>query len=125
LFGLGRSAKNAAVAADLAESWVETVTDAEAIGSFESLTEAELFEMEYWSLEQAKLGSAAEKPLQGQVALVTGGAGTIGLATARALKGGGAEIVLLDRAETAPEPASKKLGGLGIVCDVTDPDAVR
>ena len=78
LFGLGRSAKDATVAADLAESWVETVTDAEAIGSFESLTEAELFEMEYWSLEQAKLGSAAEKPLQGQIALVSGGAGTIG-----------------------------------------------
>jgi rhamnose utilization protein RhaD (predicted bifunctional aldolase and dehydrogenase)/NAD(P)-dependent dehydrogenase (short-subunit alcohol dehydrogenase family) len=124
-FGLGRSAKDAAVAADLAESWVETVTDAEAIGSFESLTEAELFEMEYWSLEQAKLGSAAEKPLQGQIALVTGGAGTIGLATARALKDAGVEIALLDRAEAAPEAAAQKLGGLGIACDVTDAAAVR
>src|SRR5439155_22760591 len=46
LFGLGRSAKDAAVAADLAESWVATVTDAEAVGTFESLSEAELFEME-------------------------------------------------------------------------------
>jgi NAD(P)-dependent dehydrogenase (short-subunit alcohol dehydrogenase family) len=125
LFGLGRGIKDAAIAADLAESWVETVTDAEAIGSFESLTEAELFEMEYWSLEQAKLGSAAEKPLQGQIALVTGGAGTIGLATARALKSAGAEIALLDRAEAAPEAAAKKLGGLGIVCDVTDAATVR
>jgi len=125
LFGLGRSAKDAAVAADLAESWVETVTDAEAIGSFESLTEAELFEMEYWSLEQAKLGAAAEKPLQGQVALVTGGAGTIGLATARALKGAGAEIALLDRVEAAPEAAAKSLGGFGVVCDLTDPAALR
>ena len=78
--------------------WVATVTDAEAVGTFESLTEAELFEMEYWSLEQAKLGGAVEKPLAGQVALVTGGAGTIGLATARALRGAGAEIALLDRA---------------------------
>jgi rhamnose utilization protein RhaD (predicted bifunctional aldolase and dehydrogenase) len=68
LFGLGRSAKDAAVAADLAESWVATVTDAEAVGTFESLPEAELFEMEYWSLEQAKLGGAVEKPLAGQVA---------------------------------------------------------
>src|SRR5205085_7781296 len=125
LFGLGRSIKDAAIAADLAESWVETVTDAEAIGSFESLTEAELFEMEYWSLEQAKLGSATEKPLQGQIALVTGGVGTIGLATARALKGAGAEIVLLDRAEAAPEAAAKNLGGLGITCDITDAAAVR
>jgi len=124
LFGLGRSAKDAAVAADLAESWVQTVTDAEAVGTFESLPEAELFEMEYWSLEQAKLGSAAEKPLQGQVAVVTGGAGTIGLATAKALRGAGAEIVLFDRGEADPEAAAKKLGGFGVAGDVTNAAAV-
>jgi rhamnose utilization protein RhaD (predicted bifunctional aldolase and dehydrogenase)/NAD(P)-dependent dehydrogenase (short-subunit alcohol dehydrogenase family) len=125
LFGLGRTAKDAAVAADIAESWVATVTDAEAIGSFESLSEAELFEMEYWSLEQAKLGGAVEKPLQGQVALVTGGAGTIGLATARALKGAGAELALLDRAGSEVESAAAKLGALALVGDVTDAAAVR
>ena len=125
LFGLGRSAKDATVAADLAESWVATVTDAEAIGSFESLTEAELFEMEYWSLEQAKLGSAVEKPLAGQVAVVTGGAGTIGSATARALKGAGAEIALIDRKSAGVEDAAKKLGALALPADVTDPAAVR
>ena len=124
LFGLGRSAKDAAIAADLAESWVATVTDAEAVGTFQSLSAAELFEMEYWSLEQAKLGSAVEKPLQGQVALVTGGAGTIGLATAKALRAEGAEIALLDRAAADPEAAAKKIGGIGIVCDVTDAGAV-
>ena len=124
LFGLGRSAKDAAVAADLAESWVATVTDAEAVGTFESLPEAELFEMEYWSLEQAKLGAAVEKPLAGQVAVVTGGAGTIGLATARALRNEGAEIALLDRPAADPEGTAKKLGGLGIACDVTDAGAV-
>jgi rhamnose utilization protein RhaD (predicted bifunctional aldolase and dehydrogenase)/NAD(P)-dependent dehydrogenase (short-subunit alcohol dehydrogenase family) len=124
LFGLGRSAKDAAVAADLAESWVATVTDAEAVGTFESLPEAELFEMEYWSLEQAKLGGAVEKPLAGQVAIVTGGAGTIGLATARALRNEGAEIALFDRAAADPEAAAKKLGGLGVACDVTDAAAV-
>ncbi|HZK90219.1 MAG TPA: bifunctional aldolase/short-chain dehydrogenase [Stellaceae bacterium] len=124
LFGLGRSAKDAAIAADLAESWARTVTDAEAVGTFESLPEAELFEMEYWSLEQAKLGGAVEKPLAGQVAVVTGGAGTIGLATARALRAEGAEIALFDRAEADPEAAGKKFGGLGIACDVTDASAV-
>jgi len=63
LFGIGRSANDAAIAADIAESWVETVTGAEAIGRFESLSETELFAMEYWSLEQAKLGRDEEKPL--------------------------------------------------------------
>ena len=125
LFGLGRSARDAAVAADLAESWVATVTDAEAVGTFESLTEAELFEMEYWSLEQAKLGGAVEKPLAGQIALITGGAGTIGLATARALKNAGAEIALVDRDSAGVGDSAKKLGGLGLAADVTDPKAVR
>ena len=125
LYGLGRSARDAAIAADLAESWVRTVTDAgEAVGIFESLPEAELFEMEYWSLEQAKLGGATEKPLLGQVAVVTGGAGTIGLATAKALRDAGAEIALFDRPDADPEAAAKQLGGLGIGCDVTDGAAV-
>jgi rhamnose utilization protein RhaD (predicted bifunctional aldolase and dehydrogenase)/NAD(P)-dependent dehydrogenase (short-subunit alcohol dehydrogenase family) len=125
LFGLGRNARDAAVAADIAENWVATVTDAEAVGTFQSLSEAELFEMEYWSLEQAKLGGAVEKPLAGQVALVTGGAGTIGLATARALRAAGAEIALLDRAGSDVESAAAKLGGLGLTADVTDPAAVH
>ena len=125
LFGLGRSARDAAVAGDLAESWVATVSDAEAVGTFQSLSEAELFEMEYWSLEQAKLGSAVEKPLAGQVALVTGGAGTIGLATARALRAAGAELALIDRDGSDVAEAGKRLGGLGLCCDVTDGPAVR
>jgi len=124
LFGLGRGARDAAIAADIAESWVATVTDAEAIGTFESLPAAELFEMEYWSLEQAKLGGAVEKPLAGQVAAVTGGAGTIGLATAKALRDAGAEIALLDRAPADPAAAAKRLGGIGVACDVTDGAAV-
>ena len=125
LFGLGRSAKDAAIAADLAESWVATVTDAEAVGRFESLSEAELFEMEYWSLEQAKLGGAVEKPLAGQVALVTGAAGTIGFATARALRAAGAEVAVIDRAEAEVGDAARQLGGFGVAADVTDPGAVR
>jgi NAD(P)-dependent dehydrogenase (short-subunit alcohol dehydrogenase family) len=125
LVGLGRSAKDAAIAADLAESWLATVTDAEAIGRFESLSKAELFEMEYWSLEQAKLGSAVEKPLAGQIALITGGAGTNGIATARVLKREGAEIALIDLAPAGVEEAAKQLGGISIVADVTDPAAVR
>jgi len=124
LFGLGHSAKDAAVAADLAESWVRTVTDAEAVGTFQSLTEAELFEIEYWPLEQAKLGALVEAPLSGQVAVVTGGVGTIGLATARALRDAGAEIALIDREGTDPANVAEALGGFGMVCDVTKGDEV-
>src|SRR5205823_13000829 len=121
LFGLGRTAKDAGIAGDIAESWIETVTGAEAIGRFESLSEAELFEMEYWSLEQAKLGQAEDKPLAGQVAVITGGAGTIGFATVKAMRAAGAEIVLLDLDAKAAENAAARLGDavLGLGCDVT------
>jgi rhamnose utilization protein RhaD (predicted bifunctional aldolase and dehydrogenase)/NAD(P)-dependent dehydrogenase (short-subunit alcohol dehydrogenase family) len=127
LFGLGRSARDARIAADIAQSTIETITDAEAIGRFESVSEADLFDIEYWSLEQAKLGQTSEKPLAGQVAVVTGGAGTIGLATARALAGAGAEVALLDLDAEAVTLAAEKLGGtaLGLACDVTDSAAVR
>jgi rhamnose utilization protein RhaD (predicted bifunctional aldolase and dehydrogenase)/NAD(P)-dependent dehydrogenase (short-subunit alcohol dehydrogenase family) len=127
LFGLGRSIKDARIAADIAESTIGTVTDAEAIGRFESVSEADLFDIEYWSLEQAKLGQSADKPLAGQIAVVTGGAGTIGFATAQALSGAGAEIALLDIDPAATQEAAKRVGGatLAIECDVTDASAVR
>ena len=48
---------------------VETITDAEAIGRFKSISEADMFDIEYWSIEQAKLGKAPDLPLAGQVAV--------------------------------------------------------
>jgi len=124
---MGRSKKDAAIAADIAENTVLTITDAEAIGTFEALPEGELFEMEYWSLEQAKLGTVAEKPLAGQVAVITGGAGAIGAACAKLFKENGAEIALLEIDGAAAQALAKKLGGatLGLACDVTDDSSVR
>ena len=68
LFGIGRTAKDADIAADLAENTVRVVTDAEGIGRYEPLPESDLFALEYWSLEQAKLRGAVVKPLTGQIA---------------------------------------------------------
>ncbi len=126
LFGLGRTKKAARIAADLAEAAIETVTDAEAIGRFESISEADMFDMEYWSLEQAKLGQTAEKPLAGQVAVITGAAGTIGAATAKVFAEAGAEVALLDLDETAVQAKAKAIGGaaLAIRCDVTSAASV-
>ncbi len=124
LFGLGTAAKDARVAADIAETCASVVLDAEATGRFESITEADIFDMEYWSLEQAKLGKTAEKPLQRQVAVVTGAGGTIGVATAAALQRQGAEVVLLDLNGEQARANAKKLGGLGLACDVTDRKSV-
>src|SRR5581483_10595177 len=127
LFGLGRSKKDARVAADLAEAAIATITDAEAIGRFEPLPETDLFDVEYWSLEQAKLGGAKELPLAGQAAAITGAAGAIGSATARAFAGAGAEVALLDVDEAAAKARAKAIGGaaVGIRCDVTDAESVK
>jgi rhamnose utilization protein RhaD (predicted bifunctional aldolase and dehydrogenase)/NAD(P)-dependent dehydrogenase (short-subunit alcohol dehydrogenase family) len=127
LFGLGRSRKDARIAADLAEAAVVTITDAEAVGRFDPLPESDLFDVEYWSLEQAKLGGAKEPPLAGQVAVITGAAGAIGFATAKAFAAAGAEVALLDIDETAAQTKARAIGGatLGLRCDVTDAASVR
>jgi rhamnose utilization protein RhaD (predicted bifunctional aldolase and dehydrogenase)/NAD(P)-dependent dehydrogenase (short-subunit alcohol dehydrogenase family) len=127
LFGLGRTKKDAGIAADLAETAIATITDAEAIGQFESIRERDMFDMEYWSLEQAKLGKDLEKPLAGQVALVTGGAGAIGSAIARAFAVAGAEVAILDVDESGARAKAREIAGaaLAVGCDVTDPQSVR
>ncbi|WP_375412124.1 bifunctional aldolase/short-chain dehydrogenase [uncultured Bradyrhizobium sp.] len=127
LFGLGRSKKEAKIAADLAEAGVATITDAEAVGRFDPLPESDLFDVEYWSLEQAKLSSAKEPPLAGQVAVITGAAGAIGFATAKAFAAAGAEVALLDIDEAAAQAKARAIGGaaLGLRCDVTDAASVR
>jgi len=125
LFGFGASAKDAAIAADIAENTVEVITDAEAIGTYKPIPEADMFDVEYWSLEQAKLGKAAEKALARQVAVVTGGGSGIGAATAKALARAGAEVAVLDRDLQAAQAVAKPIRGLALSCDVTKAGDVR
>jgi rhamnose utilization protein RhaD (predicted bifunctional aldolase and dehydrogenase)/NAD(P)-dependent dehydrogenase (short-subunit alcohol dehydrogenase family) len=127
LFGLGASKKEARVAADLAEAAVEGITDAEAIGKFESISEADMFDVEYWSLEQAKLGTAKPLPLSGQVMAITGGSGAIGMATAKAFAAAGAEIALLDLDDKLAKEKAKTISStaIGVRCDVTRAESVQ
>jgi len=124
LFGLGRTTVEAAVAADLAECAVEVVSAAEATGRFEGASEADLFDIEYWAPEQAKVDTASDKPLLGQVAAVTGGASGIGLATARMFAEAGAAVAVLDLDEKVAARAASEFGAVGFGCDVTDNPAV-
>jgi rhamnose utilization protein RhaD (predicted bifunctional aldolase and dehydrogenase)/NAD(P)-dependent dehydrogenase (short-subunit alcohol dehydrogenase family) len=126
LFGIGRRNGDAALAADIAMSAIDTIRHAEAIGRFASLSEADMFDMEYWSLEQAKLAAAKEQPLVGQVAVITGAAGSIGAATARIFASAGAEVALLDINEKAVCDVAKSIdGALAVGCDVTNAASVN
>lgn len=125
LFGIGDSPKSAAVAADLAENTVETITDAEAIGTYECVSEADMFDIEYWSLEQAKLGKGAEKPMARKIVAITGAGGVIGAATARAFAAEGAVIAALDVDLDAAAASLSGINGAAIECDVTDSASVE
>jgi len=125
LFGLGTTAADARITADIAETCLSVISDVEKVGRFESISERDQFDIEYWELEQAKLAGRAQKPLQGQVAVITGAAGTIGTAIARALRAQGAEVALLDRDAAGVQSAAKALNGLGVACDVTDRRSVN
>jgi len=125
LYGLGRTQKDAKIAADLAEAAIETITDAEATGRFTPIGEDDMFDCEYWPLEQAKLGATKLLPLAGQIAVVTGGAGAIGAATAKLFAAQGAAVALLDIDEKAVAVQAKAIpGALAVACDVTDAQSV-
>jgi rhamnose utilization protein RhaD (predicted bifunctional aldolase and dehydrogenase)/NAD(P)-dependent dehydrogenase (short-subunit alcohol dehydrogenase family) len=115
LVTFGRSMKDAQITSDIVDHTVVAIQWAEAMGGWKVLSEKDIFEMEYWELEQAKLGKAGKVPvLQGKVALVTGAASGIGKACVEMLKAQGAEVLGVDI-----QPG-------GFVCDVTkDKDIER
>jgi rhamnose utilization protein RhaD (predicted bifunctional aldolase and dehydrogenase)/NAD(P)-dependent dehydrogenase (short-subunit alcohol dehydrogenase family) len=125
IMGIGVDGKAARIAADIGTQSARAIADGEAAGGFRPVGEADLFDMEYWSLEQAKLGKGSRPPFQGRIVLVTGGAGAIGLATALAFKAQGATLFLVDREAGALAEALARLGQDhgGIALDITGPGA--
>jgi rhamnose utilization protein RhaD (predicted bifunctional aldolase and dehydrogenase) len=127
LVGIGRNAREAGIAADIGEAWAATALAAEAIGRFTPIGEADTFDMEYWSLEQAKLGKTAFRRLEGHIVAITGGAGAIGAAAGRAFAREGAQVALIDIDEAGVRAAARAIGRdvLGVSCDLTRPQAAE
>ncbi len=125
-FGLGcagRSVREMVIVRDIYAHTIDVIEASTALGGFQALSEADLFDVEYWDLEQAKLGrGGAPRPFAGEVGLVTGAASGIGRACVDALLARGAAVIALD-----VDPAVTTLFGrqdvLGVACDVTDPAA--
>ena len=84
LFGVGNTRENAKITADLATINVQVITDAEAIGRYRPASQSDIFDMEYWLPEAAKLNKIEARPLQGRVVMITGAGSGIGAATAKA-----------------------------------------
>ncbi|PRP95493.1 4-formylbenzenesulfonate dehydrogenase TsaC1/TsaC2 [Enhygromyxa salina] len=125
LIGVGTSLKAASVAADLYEHTIDVIEAAEAIGRYQALPEADLFDMEYWSLEQAKLGRHKPRPLDGRIVYVSGAAGGIGAATARAFARAGASLYLVDREAEGLAELAESLDAASEIVDVSDEQALR
>ena len=120
LVTVGRTAKDAAIVEDIYRHTMEIIAAATALGGWQALDARDIFEVEYWDLEQAKLRKAGTPPaFAGEVCLVTGAASGIGKACVAALLKRGAAVVGLDlSAEVAGLHTRKDY--LGIACDLTD-----
>jgi rhamnulose-1-phosphate aldolase/alcohol dehydrogenase len=118
----------ARLAGEFYRNAINVMRGAEAIGEYIGLDEQEAFDIEYWLLEEAKLQRMpAPKPMVGRIALVTGGAGGIGAATAARLMADGACVMLADRNGEALDQVSTDFAGRfgkdlvrSVICDVTD-----
>jgi NAD(P)-dependent dehydrogenase (short-subunit alcohol dehydrogenase family) len=123
--GIGGSAEEAAIVVDLARHTARAIQWAERLGGWRALPEPDLFEVEYWELEQAKLAKGgARPPLAGKVALVTGAASGIGRAATTALHAAGAAVIGTDiNPGITSQFARPDL--VGLVADATDPAAVE
>ena len=130
LVTIGKTVKETIISADLYEHTIDIIQKSFSVGEYRPLDHDDLFDMEYWSLEQAKLNKNAPPPLQGKSIYITGAASGIGLATARLFGKQGGNLYLIDcngdKLETAKNIIQKEgKGGVSVeVLDITNETAV-
>ncbi len=121
---IGRSIKDANIVADIYKHTMRTIQRAELLGGYKALPAKDIFDVEYWDLEQAKLSKTGKSPMfSGEVALVTGAASGIGKACVDSLLARGAAVVGLD-INPDIETNYTRADYLGIICDVTSEKAL-
>jgi rhamnose utilization protein RhaD (predicted bifunctional aldolase and dehydrogenase)/NAD(P)-dependent dehydrogenase (short-subunit alcohol dehydrogenase family) len=125
LIAAGPSASAAAIAADIYEHTISVIESAQSFGRYETLPESDIFDMEYWSLEQKKLGAAKARALEGRIVYITGAAHGIGAACARRFASAGAALYLVDRDAPRLSELAQQLRAAYEVLDVSDERALR
>lgn len=121
----GKNLTDAKIVADIMVHTMKAIQQAEKLGGWKVLSQKDLFDIEYWELEQAKLKkSSAPKLFQGRVAMVTGAASGIGKACALALAKEGALVAALD-VNPGVKAFGEESGIIGIECDVTQEQMMK
>jgi len=125
LASVGRTARDAQIVEELYEHTIDVILRADALARYEALPAQDIFDIEYWDLEQAKLRKGGRPPaLTGEVAWVTGAASGIGKAAVASLLARGAAVVGLD-VDVSIATLHARPDYLGIQCDVRDAGAVQ
>ncbi|MEJ1356982.1 MAG: bifunctional aldolase/short-chain dehydrogenase [Candidatus Sedimenticola sp. (ex Thyasira tokunagai)] len=124
LLSVGKSIKESGIISDIYRHTVKIIQRAELLGGWKALPAKDIFDVEYWELEQAKLRKGGSAPeLQGEVALVTGAASGIGKACVDSLLARGACVVGLDLNHNVTN-LYERPDFLGLTCDITDREAL-
>jgi len=124
VFTVGKDLNAAKIAGDLTVTNAKVITSVEETSAYKFIPEKDLFDVEYWSLEQAKI-KKQKKLLEGNVVVITGSTGTIGYATYKMFKSYGAEVVLLDYSLERLKDLQSKIKDLCIHCDVRNKKSVK
>jgi len=124
MFSIGKDLNGAKIAGDLTNTNAKVIASVEETSVYKFIPEKDLFDVEYWSLEQAKI-KKQKKLLEGNVVVITGSTGAIGFATYKIFKSYGAEVILLDYNLERIKDLQSKIKDLCIHCDVRNKKSVK
>ena len=126
----GRDIEEAELVSDIASQTIQVKSNVAAMGNYEALSEEHLFDMEYFSLQHAKLNKDEEPALKRTVALITGAAGAIGTGICQGLLENGCHVAITDlpgkNLDAMDNEFKKRYGSrvISVPLDVTKPESV-